>query len=113
MAIRLFGADPSARGADQEPLAQQVRLVGVLDGRGLFATGVRQGRQAHRLVGELPAEQAQDPAVDLVQPVLVDAEQLERFDHDRVIHDPVTLHGSEVAHSSQQTIGNTRRTAAA
>ena len=61
------GGHPAARGALDQALLEQERLVGVLDGVGLLPHALRQRGQAHRLAAEAAAERVEDGPVDLVQ----------------------------------------------
>ena len=61
----------------QEPLADQERLVGLLDGLGLLADGVRERREADGVAVEAHGEHLEDRPVDLVEAELVDAEERE------------------------------------
>ena len=99
MKKRSLGGNPAPRGADQKSLAQQVGLVGILNGRGLFAARVRQGGETHGLVRELLAEQAQDAPVNLVQSSFVDAEEFQRLNGDCGTDHRVILHGGKVTHA--------------
>ena len=65
-------------GALDQPLLQQVGLVDVLDRVLLLAHRDRQRREADRAAGELPADRAEDLAVQAVKAPLVDLQQLQR-----------------------------------
>src|ERR1039458_9681614 len=111
MVVGPLGRDTPARRSDQQTVAKEERLVGVFDRRGLLTTGVGQGRESDRLIGELLTEQSQDAPVDLVETELIDPEERESLDG-HVLVDPVgTLDRVEVANSSPQTIREARRAA--
>ena len=73
------GVARPARGPQQQAFLEQERLVDVLDGLGLLGDGDRQAAQSDRLAVERLAKRADDRAVDLVEPELVDLEQRQRI----------------------------------
>ena len=101
MAVRLFGPHSPPGRTDQEALAQQIRLVRIFNGRRLLPTGVRQRRQSNWLLGELTAQQIQNPPVNLVQTVFINPEEFERLDGDRGVDDVMTLDRGEVTHPTK------------
>src|SRR5262245_14016156 len=71
----------------QQPLLQQIRLIDVLEGVGLLVDRDGQRRQPDRAAGELPADRAEDLAVEAVEAEVVDLEQRERAVGGRVVDD--------------------------
>ena len=63
----------------QVPLLEQERLVGVLNGLLLLTDGDGKGGKPDRSPTELADDGREDGAVDLVQPLGVDFEHLERL----------------------------------
>ena len=91
----------------------QEGLVDVLD-RVLFLADRRGDRvEADRAAAELLDDRAQQLAVDLVEAVLVDLEQLERRVRDVERDRAVGAHLRVVAHAAQQAVGDARRAARA
>ena len=73
-APRPRGWPPGPRGAHEQALLDEERLVDVLDGLGRLADADGQGRQPDRSAAEALAERRQDGPVDLVEAELVDPE---------------------------------------
>ena len=74
---RLRGRAAARRALDQAAL-EQVRLVDVLDRVLLLADRDRERREPDRAAAELLADRAQDLAVEAVEALVVDLEQVER-----------------------------------
>jgi len=71
------------------------------------------GSSVDRLIGELLTEQAQDATVNLVQTELVDSEERQTLNGDVSSITSCPWHRGEVTNSSQEAIGDARRTATA
>ena len=67
----------ATRGALDEALLDEERLVDLLHRAGVFAKGGGDGRQADRAAAELGDDRGQYLVVDFVEPVAVDVEGLE------------------------------------
>ena len=78
MRVGAPGRGPAPRRALDQPALEQVGLVDVLDRVLLLADRDRQRRQADRAAAELLADRAQDLAVEAVEALVVDLEQVER-----------------------------------
>ena len=77
------GDHAAARRALEEAELEQVRLVDVLDRVRLLAERDGERRQADRAAAELQGDRLEQLAVDPLEPLLVDLEQLERLLRDR------------------------------
>ena len=73
------GDHAAARRPLEEAELQQVRLVDVLDRVGLLAERDGEGRQPDRPAAELERDRLEELAVDALEPLLVDLEQLQRL----------------------------------
>ena len=111
--VRPFGRDATTGRSNQQTVAQQVRLVRVLDGRGLFTTGVGQSRESDRLIGELIDRASRIRRSNLSRPNSSTPKSASASTRHVVVHDVVALHRGEVANSAQQAVGDSRRAAAA
>ena len=85
------------------------RLVDVLDRLGLLAHGDRQRRQPDRSAAELLAQRAEHGPVDLVEAELVDAEHGQAALGGGGVDAAVAADLGEVAHATQQPVGDPRR----
>ncbi len=82
------GGSTAGRALDQAAL-EQVGLVHVLDRVLLLADRDGERRQPDRAPAELLADRAQDLAVETVESLVVDAEQVERLDRDVAVTTPL------------------------
>src|SRR6476469_7151388 len=77
MNVGLRRGHAPARGALDEALLEQIRLVDVLEGVLLLGDDYRKGAKADRTAVELLDDGAEDLAVEAVQALVVDLEQVE------------------------------------
>lgn len=77
---------PPPGGSHEQALTDQERLVHVLDGLGGLRHADGQSRQPHRSAAEALAQRTQKRPVDLVEPSLVNTEQLESFSGRGLVH---------------------------
>ncbi len=110
---RRRGRGPAASGALDQPLLQQVGLVHVLDRVLLLADRDRERREPDGPTVELDADRPQDLAVEPVEPLLVDLQQVERAMRGVGAHHAVEPHLRVVAHALEQAVGHARGPAAA
>ena len=106
-----FGDHSSALRTLYESLHYQVRLIYVLYSAGVFAYGGGYGADAHRTSAELVDDSEQNLVVYLIKSVLVNVESLQCGLGYLHVNRAVATHLCEVAYTSQQSVGNTRRTA--
>src|SRR5690606_27560013 len=92
------GGDPPTRGAHEQPLLDEERLVDVLDRLGRFADADGEGGEADRPAAETSAQRLEDGPGGLVETEVVDAEEREAVASDRAVDDAVAVHLGEVAH---------------
>src|SRR5215813_4895215 len=88
-------------------------LVDLLDGVRIFADRRADRVQADRTTIELLDDRLENACIHVVEAEHVHVEQLERLVGDWLRDDALVLHLSEVAYTSQQTVGNARRSACA
>jgi len=100
---------PPARGALEQPLLEQVGLVGVLDRVGLLTDALGERGEPDRAPREPPAQGVEDGPVHLVEAELVDAEQLEALDCRLAGDRPVAADLDEVPDPAQQAVRDARR----
>ncbi len=105
------GDHAAARRALQEAAHDEVGLVDVHQGVGLLAQRHRQRVEANRSAVELLHDRQQDVAVELVEPFVVDLEQVERGQADLERDRALMAYLGEVAHAAQQAVGDARRAA--
>ena len=84
-----------ARGALEEAALEQVGLVDVLDRVGLLLDGHGQRREPDRAAAELAADDAEDLAVQPVQALVVDLEQVQGAGGDPGVDDAAAAVGEE------------------
>src|SRR4051794_6488154 len=77
MKVGLAGGDAAARGALDEALLEQIRLVDVLERVLLLGDDDREGRQAYGAAVELLDDRAEDLAVEAVEAFVVDFHEVE------------------------------------
>src|SRR4051795_12526984 len=81
----LGGRHPAARSALDEAFLEQVRLVDVLERVLFLGYDDRQRAEPDRSPVELLADGAQDLAVEPIEPLVVDLEQVERRGGDGLV----------------------------
>src|SRR3954471_665999 len=109
--IRLGGGDASARSALEESVLDEERLIHFLERARVLADGGGYCADADRSALELLDDGLEDSRVHVVEPELIDLEQLQRVGGDLAIDFPAGLHLGEVADASQQPVGDARRAA--
>src|ERR1700693_5833951 len=110
--VRRRGDSPASRSL-QESCLDQVRLVEVLESAAVFSHRGRDRGDSDRPAAELLDDGCQDPAVELIEAVLVHLQPREGLAGGREI--TLLLPGDlgEVAQAAQQAVGDPRRAAAA
>jgi hypothetical protein len=78
MPVGRRGGDPAARSPLEEPGLEEIRLVEVLERSAVLAEGSGDRADADRAAAELLDDRRENPAVELVEAVLVDFEAGER-----------------------------------
>ena len=111
MLVGKRGDDTSAWRALYEALHDEVRLIHLLHGACILADGGGDGRHANRTAAKLVDDGKQDLVVDLVETILVDVERTERYVGYLGVYASAALDLGEVAHATQQSVGDTRRAA--
>ena len=100
---------PAAGRAHEQALADEERLVHVLDRFGRLSHADGQRGQAHRTAAEAFAQRAEERPVHLVEAPLVDTEHGQPVVGRLLVDDARATNLGEVAHPTQQTIGDPRR----
>ena len=113
MPVGVCGGDASARGAVDESVHEEVRLVNVLDGAAVLAKGGGQGFDADRSAGKLIDDGHEVVSVVLVEAELIDVEDVERHVGDLLGDATVEADIREVTHTLQQAVRESRRTTGA
>ena len=101
----------SARGTFDESFLDEVRLIDILDGTGIFAHGGSDGVESDRSAAELIDDGGEEFVIYLIETESVDIQRLEGVLGDVEIDSTVAFNLGEVAHASQEGVGNTGRTA--
>ena len=107
------GRAAPARGAQEEAALEQVGLVDVLDRVRLLVDGHRERREPDRAAAELAADRAEDLAVQAVQALLVDLQQVQRGAGRLGVDDAAAADLRVVAHALEQAVGHARGAAGA
>ena len=94
-----------------ESLHDEIRLVHFLDGAGVLADGGGYSADAYRTSAELVDDGQEYLVVNLVEAILVDVERRERQPCYVAVDAYVALHLRKVAHTAQQGVGYTGRSA--
>ena len=113
MAVGEFRSFTATGGALDEALLDEVGFVNVLYRTGIFAHGRSDGIEAHGSAAELIDDGEQQLVINLVETEGVDIEGLQGILSDIEVDTAVTLDLGEVAHTTQQGVGDTRRTTTA
>ena len=99
----------AARGALDEAFFDEVGLVDLLDGAGVFADGGGYGGEAHRTSAELVDDGRQYLIVNFIEAVAVDVEGFEGEACYLRVDVAVAFHLGEVANAAQKCVGYTGR----
>ena len=102
------GGFATTGGALDEAFLDEVRLVDILDGAGVFAEGGGDVGEADGTSIELVDDGGEELVVDLVEAVLIDAEGFEGVFGNLDVDGVFAHHHGEVAHAAQQGVGDTR-----
>ena len=111
MPVGVCGGDAATRGAVDESVHEEVRLVDVLDGAAVLAESGGQGFDADRSAGELIDDGHEVVPVVLVEAELIDVEDVERHVGDLLGDATVEADIREITHALQQAVRESRRTA--
>lgn len=112
MFIGQFRYFTATRSTLQETFLYQERFINLFDGACIFTQSRSNSRQAYRTAFEFIDNRTKYLIVYLIQTVLVNVERLERKISDFRIDTARTFHLRKVSYTTQQSIGNTRRTPA-
>src|SRR4051812_39805204 len=104
MAICLRRGNTPARGTLQKSVLDEERLVDFLERSRILADRRGDGTDAHRPAVELLDDGLEDPRVHVVEPELIDLEQLQRVGGDFAIDRSARPYLGEVADASQQPV---------
>ena len=113
MLVGQFCDFASSRGALEETLLDEERLIYLLHCTSLFAHRCGDGVDTHRSTLELVDDGGENLVVDFVKTILVDIECFERYLSDLGVNTAVTLHLCEIANTTKECIRNTRCTTTA
>ena len=94
-----------------ETLHNEEWFIDIFNGSGIFSDGRCYRTDPYRPTPELVNDSEQDLIINLVKPVSVDIERLKSYMCNLVGYRSVAFHLCKVAHTTQQRIGNTRRSA--
>ena len=100
---------PALRGAEQQALLDEERLVHVLDGVLWLADADGQGLEAHRPTVEPPAHDREDLPGGLVQAQRVHTEEGQAVACHRSVHHAAALHLGEVPDLPEQAVADAGR----
>lgn len=103
----------AARCALDESLHDEERLVHLLDGSGILADGRSYRRHSHGTPAELVDDGQENLIVGFIESVLVDIQSLESHLRYLARDASVALYLRKVAHTAQQRVGYSGRSAAA
>lgn len=109
--VGVCGGDAATRGAVDESVHEEVRLVDVLDGAAVLAEGGRQGFDADRSAGKLVDDGHEVVPVILVEAELIDVEDIERHVGDLLGDAAIETDIREITHALQQAVRESRRAA--
>src|ERR1019366_5097744 len=113
MLVGAPGGGAATGGALEQPALEQVGLVHVLDRVLLLTDRHRERRQAHGSAAELLADHAQDLAIQAVEALVIDLQQIECCSSCGGGDYPVALHLNKVAHTLEQAVRHSRSATAA
>ena len=113
MLVCQFGNHSSTRSALYESLHYQEWLIYLLNSAGVFAYGCCYGGYSHRAALELIDDGKQNLIIDFIETILVDVQCRQGYLCNLSVNHAVALHLCKVAHSAQQCIGYTWRSARA
>ena len=106
-----LGHFASTRGAVDEALFHKIWLIHFLDGAGVFAHRHSNSVEPNGTALKLVDDGEQNFIVDFVESVFVDVQCLKRIAGNGGVDFTGALHLGEVAHTAQQRVGDTGRTA--
>ena len=109
MLISQPGRDPTSRRAAQEAYLHQIRFVYIFYGITLFASGRGNRFDAHGSPIKLLDYDAKEPAIRVVQALLVDLQHRKAVARHSRVDRTIGLDLSVVAHSSQHPVRDPRR----
>src|SRR5436190_2097106 len=110
---RVRGGAPATWCALQEPALEEVRLVDVLDRVRLLLHGDRECGEADRAAAELAADRAEDLAVQAVQALVVDFQEVQRQAGGVDVDHAAAADLRVVADALEQPVRDARRAAGA
>src|SRR5215204_129525 len=111
--VGALGRDAAARSPLEQAALEQVGLVDVLDRVALLPHGDRERGETDLPAGEVRADRGEDLAVETVQALVVDLEEVERGARGVGVDVSTSMDLGKVAHALEQAIGHTRGAAAA
>ena len=107
MPVCQFCHHSSAWCAFDETFHDEERLIYLFEGACVLADSGGDGSDAHRTTPEFVDDGAEYFVVDLVEAILVDIECCECYFGDADIDVAIAFHLSEVAHASEECVGDT------
>src|SRR5438445_1145701 len=111
VAISLRGCDSTAWRPLQKSVLHKEWLIDFFERPYIFSNRRGNSADADRPAVELLYDGLEDPRVHVVEPELIDLEQLQRIGGDFAIDRAAGAHLREVTDASQQTIGHARSAA--
>src|SRR5687768_2950614 len=105
------GRDTAARSAIEEPRLNEEGLVDILDGVLLLVNRRGQAVHANRTAVELVDDRAQQVAIDLIESLIIDLEQLQGIRGHGHGNPSLRADLGEVADAAKATVGDAWRTA--
>ena len=101
----------SARGTFDESFLDEVRLIDILDGAGIFTHSGSDSVESDRSATELIDDGREEFVIYLIEAESIDIQRLEGILGDVEVDSAVAFDLGKVAHASQEGVGYTGRTA--
>ena len=113
MVVGEFGHHAATRCALDEAFHDEEWLVDILYRPRVFADGCGYGAQANGAAAKLVDNRQEDLIVDFIETIFVDVEGLQGHFRQGVVDASIAFHLGKVAHTAQESVGNTGRATAA
>ncbi len=104
MLFRRRRRNPTPRRPINKPNLNQIRLIHILNGLGLFADTNSQRLRTHRPATIILNNRLQYPTIHIIQPERIDIQLIQRLPRNIPVNRLLVLHVREVPHTPQQTI---------
>src|SRR5205809_5104259 len=108
MFVSQSSGDASSGCTVEKPDLDEKRLVDFFQGVGLFRQGCGQGIQSYRATTVFLNDGQHQAAINLIEPMLIYFEHVERGLGGDLVDSTVTSHLGKVPYPAQQTVGNSR-----